>query len=452
MTKEAPRVVTRVVRREGATLKDFAFSVDMVRVDNLSRHLTQYRQDAWAAYQALPMPTLKDEAWRRTDLSGMPADRFHLPKNEAYLDLAPLPDDLTKPVADREHGGEVILTPGGAHISLAKELADQGVIFTDLRTAEQKHPALLEKIMGKIVDAKEGKFAALAAALADNGVVLYVPRGVAIEQPLHSLLWGPGEYLAHISHVMVWLEAGASATYVHEYASPTEKSPAFHAGLVEIHVGDNANLRFVELQSWGEHVWNFTHERSSVGQDGQLDWIFGAIGGNVTKNFAELDLVGRGSMGRMSGFYFTDGKQHLDYDSQQNHRSQNTTSDLLFKGALIDSSRVVWQGMIYVAPGAMKTDGYQANRNLVLSREARADSIPGLEILADDVRCTHGATVGKIDADQVFYLRARGIPQVEAERLIVSGFFDPIMQRIPFEGVRERFQLSIAKKMAAYHG
>ena len=251
---------------------------------------------------------------------------------------------------------------------------------------------------------------------------------------------------------MVWLEPGATATYVHEYASPTEKAPSFHAGLVEIHVGDEANLTFVELQSWGEHVWNFTHERSQVGQDGHLDWIFGAIGGNVTKNFAEIDLIGRGSLGRMSGFYFTDGHQHLDYDSQQNHRAPNTTSDLLFKGALIDSSRVVWQGMIYVAPGAIKTDGYQANRNLVLSREARADSIPGLEILADDVRCTHGATVGKIDADQVFYLRTRGIPRVEAERLIVSGFFDPIMQRIPFEGVRDRFQLSIAKKMAAYHG
>ena len=154
----------------------------------------------------------------------------------------------------------------------------------------------------------------------------------------------------------------------------------------------------------------------------------------------------------MSGFYFTDGQQHLDYDSQQNHLAPNTTSDLLFKGALIDRSRVVWQGMIYVAPGAMKTDGYQANRNLVLSREARADSIPGLEILADDVRCTHGATVGKIDPDQVFYLRARGVPKVEAERLIVEGFFDPIMQRIPFEGVRERFQEAITRKMEVYHG
>lgn len=452
MSKEIPRVVTRVQRREAEILKDFAFTADMVRKDGLSKHLQNLRQAAWEDYHSLSMPTLKDEAWRRTDLSGMPSDRFYLPGKDAYLDLAPLPEDLMKPVADQDHAGQVVVLPGGSQIMLAKELIDKGVIFTDLRTAEKKHPALLEKIMGKVVSAKEGKFAALASALADNGIVLYVPAGVSIEQPLHSLIWGPGEYLAHISHVIVWLENGASATYVHEYASPTENNPALHAGLVEIHVGDRANLRFVELQSWGEHVWNFTHERSQVGEEGKLDWIFGAIGGNVTKNFAEIDLNGRGSQGRMSGFYFTDGKQHLDYDSQQNHRAPYTTSDLLFKGALIDKSRVVWQGMIYVAPGAVKTDGYQANRNLVLSREARADSIPGLEILADDVRCTHGATVGKIDADQVFYLRARGIPKVEAERLIVSGFFDPIMQRIPFEGVRERFQVSIAKKMSAYHG
>ncbi len=452
MTKEIPRVVTRVQRRDAQVLKNFSFTAEMVRKDNLSKYLQKLRQDAWDLYQSLPMPTLKDEAWRRTDLAGMPSDTFVLPKREAYMDLAPLPEDLMRPVADQDHAGQVVLLPGGSQISLSKELADQGVIFTDLRTAEVRHPALLEKIMGKVVSANEGKFAAMATALADNGIVLYVPAGVTIDQPLHSLIWGPGEHLAHISHVMLWLEPGAAVTYVHEYASPTENNPAFHAGLVEIHVGDNANLRFVELQSWGEHIWNFTHERSQVGQDGQLDWIFGAIGGNVTKNFAEIDLNGRGSLGRMSGFYFTDGKQHLDYDSQQNHRAPNTTSDLLFKGALIDSSRVVWQGMIYVAPGAMKTDGYQANRNLVLSREARADSIPGLEILADDVRCTHGATVGKIDADQVFYLRTRGIPKIDAERLIVSGFFDPIMQRIPFEGVRERFQISIAKKMAAYHG
>ena len=220
-----------------------------------------------------------------------------------------------------------------------------------------------------------------------------------------------------------------------------------HSGLVEIHISDNAKLQFVELQSWGDNVWNFSHERAQVGRDANLEWIFGALGSNLTKNFSEIDLIGEGATGKMSGFYFTDGKQHLDHDTQQNHLAPHTTSDLLFKGALKDSSRSVWQGMIYVAPGAQKTDGYQANRNLVLSPKARADSIPGLEILADDVRCTHGATVGKIDPDSVFYLLSRGIPYAEAEHLIVEGFFDPIMQRIPFDGVRKRFQQAIVNKM-----
>jgi Fe-S cluster assembly protein SufD len=184
-----------------------------------------------------------------------------------------------------------------------------------------------------------------------------------------------------------------------------------------------------------------------VGRDANLEWIFGAVGSHLTKNFSDLDLKGEGATGRMSGFYFSNGDQHLDHDTQQNHLAPHTTSDLLFKGALKGKSRSVWQGMIYVAPGAQKTDGYQANRNLILSEQARADSIPGLEILADDVRCTHGATVGKIDPDLVFYLRSRGIPVEEAERLIVEGFFDPIMQRIPFEGVRNRFQTAIEEKM-----
>lgn len=220
-----------------------------------------------------------------------------------------------------------------------------------------------------------------------------------------------------------------------------------HAGLVEIHVADRAQLRFVELQSWGEHVWNFSHKRAQVGKDANIDWVFVAIGSHLTKDFSDLNLIGEGAEGRMSGFYFTDGKQHLDHDTQQNHLAPNTTSDLLFKGVLTEESRSVWQGMIYVAPGAQKTDGYQANRNLVLSKKARADSIPGLEILANDVRCTHGATVGKIDPEELFYLRSRGIQLHDAERLIVEGFFDPIMQRIPFEGVQKRLHEIIAQKM-----
>ncbi len=358
---------------------------------------------------------------------------------------------MLRPLADSVHGGEIILMAGGLQARIDPDLAKSGVVFTDLATAIAKYPQLVEKILGKAVKPDAGKFAALAGSLAQTGIFLYVPKGVEVKAPLHSLLWGPGANLAYISHLLVYLEEGSSATYVHESSSPNEPGvQTLHAGNVEIYVGPAARLTFVEMQSWGESVWNFTHERVLVDKDATLDWVFGSVGSHLTKNFSEIDLVGEGAVGKMSGFYFTDHDQHLDHDTQQNHSAPHTTSDLLFKGALIQESRSVWQGMIYVAPGAQKADGYQANRNLVLSRQARADSIPGLEILADDVRCTHGATVGKIDEEQIFYMMSRGIPRKVAERSIVEGFFDPIMQRIPFEGVRMRFQEAIEEKMKTF--
>lgn len=439
--------------RQAAIAQEFSFTSDLVRGladDNIAEAIRSYRLRAWVLFERLPMPTTNDEPWRRTDLRGMNSGVFRLPSQVDLerLRLPEPPENLLRPLAGEAHGGQIVITAHGARVELDDSLRQKGVIFTDLRTAEHEYPHLVEHVLGQIVHPEEGKFAALAGALAQTGLFIYIPPGVQVEKPLHSILWGAGVNLAYIDHILVWVDRGASLTYVHESASHTEADgQAFHAGIVEILVDEGANFRFVELQSWGEHVWNFSHERVRVEREANLDWIFGAIGSHLTKNFSELDLAGQGASGRMSGFYFTDGVQHLDHDTQQNHLAPHTTSDLLFKGALRDKSRSVWQGMIYVAPGAQKTDGYQANRNLVLSKQARADSIPGLEIMADDVRCTHGATVGKIDADQVFYLRSRGIPYREAERLIVEGFFDPIMQRIPFEGVRTRFQDAIMDKM-----
>ena len=444
--EEKPKVIVTRTRRAETPVKTFPFTTGMVP---LSGVLADYRQKAWQSFNRLSMPSMSEEAWRRTDLRDLPSDSVKPPAEGAFLNLAPVPADLLKPLTADEHGGQVLLLPGGVKTTLSPDLTKKGIVFTDLLTAEREHPELVARMAGQTVRPEEGKFAALAGAFAQNGVVLYVPKGVTVEQPLNSLLWGPGANLAYLSQLLIWVDEGASVTYVHEAASPDENGPALHAGIVEIKVGERGSLRFVELQSWGRHVWNFSHERASVGRDGNLDWIFGAIGSRLTKNFSDLDLVGEGATGRMSGFYFTDGDQHLDHDTQQNHLAPHTTSDLLFKGALKGHSRSVWQGMIYVAPGAVKTDGYQANRNLVLSPNARADSIPGLEILADDVRCTHGATVGKLEQEPLFYLKSRGIPYKEAERLLVEGFFDPIMQRIPFEGVRVRFQQAIHEKTAS---
>lgn len=446
------RVVTRTKQVGLREESGFNFTKDMIpalsKGWNGPSFIRDYRDRAWSTFQSLPLPTTKDEAWRRTDIHNLDISKFTIPEVSQQNNLSSTPKWLLKPLVSAKHGGQVVIRPGGTDVILDETLSRQGVIFTDLRTAELHHSDKLASIIGQIVKSDEGKFAALAASMERNGIFIYIPSGVHVEVPLQSVIWGSGEGLAYFSHILVWLEPDSSLTYVHESASPNGfKQQTLHSGLVEIHICDNARLHFVELQSWGNNVWNFSHERARVGRDAHLEWIFGALGSNLTKNFSEIDLIGEGAVGKMSGFYFTDGKQHLDHDTQQNHLAPHTTSDLLFKGALKDSSRSVWQGMIYVAPGAQKTDGYQANRNLVLSPGARADSIPGLEILADDVRCTHGATVGKIDSDAVFYLLSRGIPYREAEQLIVEGFFDPIMQRIPFDGVRKRFQQAIINKM-----
>ena len=446
------RVITRSKQSRESENGDFKFIPEVIpalsKKWNGPDFLKEYRQRAWDTYKTLPMPTIKDEAWRRTDIHSLEKSSFSLPMINSGIKSPRTPAWLLKPLVSQTQGGQIIIRPEQTEVILDDTLSRQGVIFTDLSTAETKYADKLASIIGQIVRSDEGKFAAMTAALEGYGIFIYVPRGVNVEIPLHSVFWGPGAGLAYFSHIMVWLEPDSSLTYVHETASPNGTTKqSMHSGLVEIHISDNAKLQFVELQSWGDNVWNFSHERVQVGKDASLEWIFGALGSYLTKNFSEIDLIGEGAVGKMSGFYFTDGKQHLDHDTQQNHLAPHTTSDLLFKGALKDSSRSVWQGMIYVAPGAMKTDGYQANRNLVLSSKARADSIPGLEILADDVRCTHGATVGRIDPEMVFYLLSRGIPYAQAEHLIVEGFFDPIMQRIPYDGVRKRFQQAIVNKM-----
>jgi Fe-S cluster assembly protein SufD len=434
------------------TLAPFNFTSAMIPEVSDVR-LREYRQSAWAAYEKASFPDSKDEAWRRTDIRGLDTAHFELPKQEQGSTNQP-PERCAAIIAkDEQRAGQITSGIVSKVQELDAALADQGVIFTDFRTAECEHPNLMREILGQVVSPNEDKFTSLAAALAQDGVVLFVPKGVVIEAPLHSLYCGSGAQVAMINHLVIWLEEGAQANFVHESASPNtvDEGQLFHNGIVEIFVGQGANLNFVELQFWGDNVWSFTRERARVMGDGNLEWIYGAMGTRLTKNFSDIELMAPGAFCRMSGFYFANGQQHLDHDTQQNHLAKNTTSDLLFKGALLDESHSVWQGMIYVAPGAVGTDGYQANRNLILSKRAHVDSIPGLEILADDVRCTHGATVGKIDENELFYLLSRGIPRAEAEQLIVMGFFASIMERIPFEGVQERFIDAIKEKMTGRH-
>ncbi len=437
----------RVVRKQEAP--EFSFTRE--DVEGISQALGESeafkakRMAAWEKFKDFPMPSTSDDAWRRTDIRGLDVDRVRLQASAK----TPVASELRQPLVAESHGALLVLQPGHApELQTEDDLQEQGVVFTDWATAVREHTEILDRYMDTVVAAEDGKFAALAAAMSQEGVLLYVPAGVQLQQPLHSIFWAPGTGAAFFHRVLIVLERGASATFFHETASPTEnEGQAVHAGIVEISVAEEASLKFVEVQNLGGHVWNFTHERAKVAREGRLDWIFGAVGSQLTKTFSDLDLTGQGAEGRISGFYFASERQHFDHDTQQNHLAPNTTSDLLYKGALVDQSRSVWQGMIYVAPEAQKTDGFQANRNLILSKKARADSIPGLEILADDVRCTHGATVGQLEEMPIYYLMTRGFPREEAERMMIDGFFAPIMERIPFDGVRERFRGMIEAKL-----
>ncbi|NOR89942.1 MAG: Fe-S cluster assembly protein SufD [Anaerolineales bacterium] len=437
----------RVVRKQEAP--EFSFTRE--DVESISQALGESdalkarRMAALGKFASLPMPSTRDEPWRRTDIRGLDVNQV---KTRAGS-KTPVASELLQPLVAESHGALLVLRPGHApELQMEDDLQEQGVVFTDWATAVREHADILDRYMGTVVPARDGKFAALATAMSQEGVLLYVPTGVQLQQPLHSIFWAPGTDAAFFHRVLIVLERGASAMFFHETASPTEnEGQTVHAGIVEVFVAEEASLKFVEVQNLGGHVWNFTHERAKVAREGRLDWIFGAVGSQLTKTFSDLDLTGQGAEGRFSGFYFASERQHFDHDTQQNHLAPNTMSDLLYKGALIDQSRSVWQGMIYVAPEAQKTDGFQANRNLILSKKARADSIPGLEILADDVRCTHGATVGQLEDLPIYYLMTRGFPREEAERMMIDGFFAPIMERIPFDGVRERFRGMIEAKL-----
>ncbi|HVO71264.1 MAG TPA: Fe-S cluster assembly protein SufD [Aggregatilineaceae bacterium] len=410
--------------------------------------LRQMRLEAWQLYESMPMPTTKDEAWRRTDYR-------HIDWDSAGVLLAPdggkvedIPGDNRQPLLGDVQGGMLAFVNDKPVFSeVSEEFSQHGVIFTDLRTAAAEHADLVrEHLLTHAVRPGDGKFAALNAALWTHGVFLYVPRGQAVKLPAHSLFFAarPG---ATLGHILVVLDEGASIDYLHETISPDMASDASYVGATELILKDGAILRFVNLQDWGRSMFEFSHQRARVGADGQLDWITGQMGGKLIKAFMEIDLDGKGGWGRMSALYFPDGAQFMDLDTEQNHNAPHTTSDLLFKGVLKDQSRSVWQGMIKAMPGAVKTDGFQANRNMLMSKDARADSIPGLEIKVDDVRCTHASATGYLDEEPIFYLMSRGLPRKEAEKLLVDGFFVPVLDRIPFEPVRDRMMAYVERKL-----
>jgi Fe-S cluster assembly protein SufD len=445
-----------------ATLNGAAtgFTREAVEALSASRNepewVLQQRLAAWDTYERLPMPTRQDEEWRRTDLRRLKLDRFRpyvagngrVDSIEALDGAAGTSSQLQFGAAEHRAGIAVARDSATSYVELDPVVAAKGVIFTDLDTAVREHPDLVQQyFMTEAVPTEFGKFEALHAAMWQTGTFLYVPKGVSVELPFRSFAISETPGSALFTHSLVVVEEGAEAFFVDAFQSETFEEASFASSVVELILRDDAKLRYVQVQDWGRHIWNFMTERNVLGRDAELKSLQVTLGSKFTKNSIGSHLRGENGLAEMLGIYFGDGDQFFDHHTWQLHESPYATSDLEFKGALKESARSVYSGLIKVEEGAQRTDAYQQNRNIVLSRTARADSIPNLEIAANDVRCTHGATVSQVEDEHMFYLESRGIPRAEAQKLIVEGFFRPVIDRIPVEEIQDFLQGAIAAKV-----
>jgi Fe-S cluster assembly protein SufD len=406
--------------------------------------LVEQRREAWKRFNELALPARTEEEWMRTDIRLFQLNKFGLP-GDSPTDVA-VPDALLSQGVELA-GRATTVNSRPVSAGLAEKYRKQGVLFGSIDDFVQDHGDLLRRNLFHAVDSTVDKFASLHAACWSGGSLLYVPKGVTIDEPLHLLTALAGGAV-DLNHTLVILEEGAQATLLAETAGGD--GPALHCGAIELLVGPGARLRYVNLQNWGSGVWHFAHQKALVDRDARLQWTIGALGSRLAKVNQHVALVGARAVAQVNGVMFTEGKQHLSYHTLQHHQAPSCKSDLLYKGALQDHSRVVWRGMIKVDHEAQKTDGYQRDDNLILSEHARADSIPGLEIQADDVRCTHGATAGRVDDDQVFYARCRGLTRQEAIRMIVAGFFQQVFDRITIESVRDALGEAIGRRIREY--
>jgi Fe-S cluster assembly protein SufD len=377
--------------------------------------LVERREHAWDIFEKLDFPDPKGEEWRYVDVRKFDFDRFAAP------------------------------TTGLARLDRPEGLPD-GVIFVDFRTAAAEHSDLLREHFFTEVQVDEHIFTALHAALLSDGVLVYVPKGLEVEAPLeafHSLEPGGSTF----PHTTIVVGENASLTFVDRFASEDASEESMCSSVVEVEARRGATVNYISLQEWGRNTHHFQTQRFTGYRDSTVRSLAVNLGSKFARAQVESVLKGEGSFSEMLGLYFADGDQHFAQRTLQSHEGQNATSDLLYKGALKDASRSEYSGLIKVLKGAQGTDAYQANRNLVLSDHAMARSIPQLEIEANEVRCTHGATVSPVEEEHLFYLMSRGIDRVTAQKLVVFGFFGEVLDRIRVDTVREQLSDAITAKV-----
>jgi Fe-S cluster assembly protein SufD len=420
--------------------------------------VAKLRADALQRFEAMPVPSQETEEWRYTDLSGFELDFTPYVEGGTATHLDQVPADLLAAAGDVSARAGLLVQHNSttmiAHLDPAIRGANEAtterrskVHFESIDSALIDHPEIVERYLHALVPADRTKFTALHAAFRIGGTFVLVPNDTKVELPIQALTYLDADGAAIFPHTILVVGDGAEVTFIDRYVSPDLRR-AFSNAITEIYVGEGAHLRYVSIQEWGSGVTHLGIQRATVGRDATLRTLNIGFGASLARAEAETVLAEPGGFSEMLGVFFADEDQHFDHRSIQDHVAPNCTSDLLYKGALRDHSRAVYSGWVHVRPDAQKTNAMQTSRNIVLSEHAKADAIPNLEIEANDVRCGHAASVGPVDEDAIFYLMSRGIPRAEAERLIVSGFFQEVLDRVKIDEVREGAEKAIQDELA----
>lgn len=416
--------------------------------------LAERRWRAWEAYERTPLPTTRLEEWRYTDLSRtLDLDALRPAAPGTPISAEAWPPELRQAMRqDWDAAGHIVEIDGRVvHTDLLPELAAQGVVLMSLADAVASHEDLLrEHLAVEAIPPDQGKFSALNAALWTDGAVLSVPRNLTLPLPVRITRWVSDPAAAYFTRTLVVGEGGSTLSVVEEILSPSFDEQAFFLSATEVLGGDNSNTHYASVQRMGLGAFHMALYRSLVGRDARTDSLHVTLGASTARLDLNSELAAPGAHSHILGLYFGNEDQHFDHCTSQNHAAPHATSDLLYKGALDDASGSVFRGIIRVSPGAQRTDAYQTNRNLLLSEEASAHALPNLEIEADDVRCSHGATVGQLEEEALFYLQSRGLSRRRAERLVVRGFLQDVLQRRPPGSVTEKVTRAIEEKLRAH--
>jgi len=400
-------------------------------------------------FKSLPMPTAKDEKWRFASVGRLNMVNFN-PADAPAEHVAKQLDARSKLVSERAGRSVYVDDTPAAFEGVSPELAARGVIYLPIAEALTQQPELMQKyFLQESTELGSQKFFGLHAASTRAGSVLYVPKGVAIEAPFVNYYWTSGARSAVFPHTLIVAEDNASVSIVDVFFSETLDNEALSIAVANIHAGAGANVFRKVVQDWNEKTVSFQLDTTVAGCDAQVKNVAVNIGAQRARYEAQTRIEGPGADVKMYSLTVAEESQEFDQRTCQIHNAPNSVSDLLYKNALLDNSRTIFSGLIKVAEGAQQTDAYQTNRNLLLDPTAEANALPGLEILANDVKCSHGATTGNVDEDEFFYMMSRGIPRRVAMQLMVFGFFEEVIEKVASDELAENLRQLIHKKFDA---